>query len=124
MSYPGYTTDQLTPELLQKWQMTQDQQKQQAMANALKGQEADPRTPYAGLANAGRDLNSAFFMKSMQDKRNSAPVTVMGGTMPSMDATVGGIPRQLPGKSIGPISSSLPALNNGSFFGKLFGMGG
>lgn len=71
MSYAGLSTSQLTPELLQQMQMMQDQQRKQQLAATLMGNNADPKTPYAGIANAGSDLNGALMLKAMQGQNQT-----------------------------------------------------
>lgn len=123
MSYAGLTAAQLTPELLQQLQMQSDQQKQQAMAKALMNNQADPKTAYAGMANAGGELTGALTLKAMQDRQNT-PANGQGGMTAPIGYSGGGISGQIPGMNIGTISGQTPSLGNNTFFGKMFGMGG
>lgn len=75
MSNPGLSTSQLTPELLQQWQQQQDVAKQQAMAQALMGNQAQGQ--YSGLANAGGDILGAMASNSIAAKNDPlSPVKV------------------------------------------------
>lgn len=121
----GLSTSQLTPEVLQQWQAYQDQQRKQQLAATLMGNNADPKTAYAGVANAGSDLNGALMLKAMQNQANGPASTNLGQT-PGMDASMGGVNRTLPGMNIGSVSSQTPSLGGGMFsgLGKLFNLGG
>lgn len=70
MSSPG-----ITPQQMQQLQMIQQQQHRAQLAQALQQgmdgqatqQQADPRTPYAGITNAGSSLTNALAYKNAQN---------------------------------------------------------
>lgn len=64
------STAQLTPEYLQAMQAWQDQQKKMQMAQALMGNQADPKTANAGIANAGNDLLGASIQNRIQQQNS------------------------------------------------------
>lgn len=116
MSYAGLTTNQLTPELLQQMQMMQDQQRKQQMAAALMNNNADPKTAYAGLSNAGSDLTGALYLKSLQAK--NGPQTAGANYLPN-DPTAG-----MKDQMGMPLSGAQPGQGWLSGLGKLFNLGG
>lgn len=85
------------------------------MAQALMGNNANPTTSYAGIANAGGDLAGAVAQKTMQQNAVQQAQNNVPGVMQNL------------GGNIGSISSKTPNLPNyGMFSGLsgLFGMGG
>lgn len=96
-------TSQLTPEVLQQMQTYQDQQKRQAMAQAL--MQNNMQGQNAGIANAGSTLAGAFADKRLQ---NNAQWAAQGISPVTVTPQVG--------------TTGLSRL--GSQIGGLFGMGG
>lgn len=109
MSYAGLSTSQLTPELLQQMQMMQDQQRKQQLAATLMGNNADPKTAYAGLANAGSDMNGALILKAMQARnpQQASPANPTAGMVDQMGVS---------------LNSPKPGMFSG--LGNLFNLGG
>lgn len=108
MSYAGLSTSQLTPELLQQMQMMQDQQRKQQLAATLMGNNADPKTAYAGLSNAGSDLTGALMLKAMQGQNQTPnPANPTAGMVDQMGV---------------PLNAPKPSMFSG--LGKLFNLGG
>lgn len=109
MSYAGLSTSQLTPELLQQMQAMQDQQRKQQLAAQLMGNNVDPKTAYAGLSNAGSDLNGALMLKAMQGQnpQNPSAANPTAGMVDQMGV---------------PLNGPKPGLFSG--LGKLFNLGG
>jgi hypothetical protein len=73
MSNPGISTAQMTPELMQQWQALQDQQRRQAMAQALMGNQAQGQN--SGIANAGSAIAGALADRNIA---NNARWTAQG----------------------------------------------
>lgn len=112
MTNPALTTAQLTPEYLQQLQAYQDQQKQLNMAKALMNNQADAKTPYAGVANAGSDLTGALALKAFQQNQ---PQTNAANYLPN-DPTAG-----MKDQTGMPISGAQPGQ---SWWKGLFNLGG
>lgn len=76
-------------------QQMMDFQKQQNLAQALMGNQANPQTPYAGVANAGNNMLGAYLGKQNRDNmafaaQGIAPVTVTPNQMTGQGGGVGG----------------------------------
>jgi hypothetical protein len=89
-------TSQLTPEYLQQLQLYQDNMKRQALAQSLMGNQANPNTPNAGIANAGSDIAGALVSRKIQDNNKWAaqglgPVNVTGNRMPGQGGWFNGL---------------------------------